>query len=139
MTHTQCNIEGNSASYGGGVCCETCIVRHVSSGGDRSRIEKNFATKSHHYHLSDEADQGGRGGGVFASPYNHIDIGVQPADSRSSVSGFHVTENPMHVNDFHATLLHLLGLDHEALTYSYQGRNFRLTDVAGKVATELIA
>ena len=53
--------------------------------------------------------------------------------------GFHVTENPMHVNDFHATLLHLLGLDHEALTYSYQGRNFRLTDVAGKVATELIA
>ena len=53
--------------------------------------------------------------------------------------GFHVTENPMHVNDFHATLLHLLGLDHERLTYPYQGRNFRLTDVAGRVATELFA
>ncbi|MEC7500885.1 MAG: DUF1501 domain-containing protein, partial [Planctomycetota bacterium] len=47
--------------------------------------------------------------------------------------------NPMHVNDFHATLLHLLGLDHERLTYPYQGRNFRLTDVAGRVATELFA
>ena len=53
--------------------------------------------------------------------------------------GFHVTENPMHVNDFHATLLHLLGLNHETLTYPYQGRNFRLTDVAGRVATELFA
>ena len=53
--------------------------------------------------------------------------------------GFHVTENPMHVNDLHATLLHLLGLNHETLTYPYQGRKFRLTDVAGKVATELLA
>ena len=53
--------------------------------------------------------------------------------------GFHVTENPMHVNDFHATLLHLLGLNHEELIYPYQGRQFRLTDVAGKVATGLFA
>ncbi len=53
--------------------------------------------------------------------------------------GFNVIENPMHVNDFHATLLHLLGLNHENLTYSYQGRNFRLTDVGGQVATELFA
>jgi len=53
--------------------------------------------------------------------------------------GFNIVENPMHVNDFHATLLHLLGLDHEQLTYRYQGRDFRLTDVAGKVATEILA
>ena len=53
--------------------------------------------------------------------------------------GFHVVESPMHVNDFHATLLHLLGLNHENLTYPSQGRQFRLTDVAGKVATELFA
>ena len=45
----------------------------------------------------------------------------------------------MHVNDFHATLLHLLGLNHEELIYPYQGRQFRLTDVAGKVATGLFA
>ncbi len=53
--------------------------------------------------------------------------------------GFHIVENAMHVNDFHATLLHLLGLDHERLTYRYQGRDFRLTDVAGEVATGLWA
>jgi hypothetical protein len=53
--------------------------------------------------------------------------------------GFHVAEDHMHVNDFHATLLHLLGLDHERLTYRYQGRDFRLTDVAGKVAKKIIA
>lgn len=52
--------------------------------------------------------------------------------------GFHVAENPMHVNDFHATLLHLLGLDHEKLTFKYQGRDFRLTDVAGRVVREVV-
>ncbi len=45
----------------------------------------------------------------------------------------------MHVNDYHATLLHLLGLDHEKLTFKFQGRNFRLTDVAGKVAKPILA
>lgn len=53
--------------------------------------------------------------------------------------GFHVVKNPMHVNDFHATLLHLLGLDHKQLTYRYQGRDFRLTDVAGNIAHDLLA
>jgi len=43
------------------------------------------------------------------------------------------------VHDFHATLLHLLGIDHERLTYLYQGRRFRLTDVSGKVVNPLIA
>ena len=53
--------------------------------------------------------------------------------------GYHIVRDPMHVNDFHATLLHLLGMDHERLTYRYQGRAFRLTDVAGKVAHALLA
>lgn len=53
--------------------------------------------------------------------------------------GFHVVEDPMHVNDFHATLLHLLGLNHEQLTFRFQGRDFRLTDVAGRVASKIIA
>jgi hypothetical protein len=47
--------------------------------------------------------------------------------------------NKVHVNDFHATILHLLGLDHEALTYRYGGRDFRLTDVAGDVIRDIIA
>lgn len=53
--------------------------------------------------------------------------------------GFHAVEDRMHVNDFHATLLHLLGLDHENLTFKFQGRDFRLTDVAGKVADKILA
>ena len=43
------------------------------------------------------------------------------------------------MHDFHATLLHLLGIDHEKLTYSYGGRDFRLTDVAGRVVNEIFA
>jgi hypothetical protein len=53
--------------------------------------------------------------------------------------GFNVAENPVHVHDLNATVLHLLGLDHERLTFKYQGREFRLTDVAGKVVTDLLA
>ena len=53
--------------------------------------------------------------------------------------GYHVVENPVHVHDFHATLLHLLGIDHERLTYRFQGRDFRLTDVHGKVVYPILA
>jgi hypothetical protein len=53
--------------------------------------------------------------------------------------GFKAVENPMHVHDLHATLLHLLGFDHEKLTYRYAGRDFRLTDVHGNVAHGIIA
>ncbi len=53
--------------------------------------------------------------------------------------GYNVVENGVHVHDFHATLLHLLGVDHERLTYFYQGRRFRLTDVAGRMMQDLLA
>jgi uncharacterized protein (DUF1501 family) len=52
--------------------------------------------------------------------------------------GYYATENKMHINDLHATILHLLGLDHERLTFRYAGRDFRLTDVAGKVASDIL-
>ena len=52
--------------------------------------------------------------------------------------GWDAIENRMHVHDLHATMLHLLGLDHESLTYRFAGRDFRLTDVHGRVATEII-
>jgi hypothetical protein len=53
--------------------------------------------------------------------------------------GMHAVENRVHVHDLHATILHLLGLDHERLTYHYSGRNFRLTDVHGRVVHDIIA
>ena len=51
----------------------------------------------------------------------------------------HVVENPLEVHDLHATLLQLLGLDHEKLVYRHQGRDYRLTDVFGRVVTEILA
>lgn len=52
---------------------------------------------------------------------------------------FNVVENPVHVYDLHATMLHCLGVNHERLTYKFQGRNYRLTDVHGRVIEELLA
>jgi hypothetical protein len=69
------------------------------------------------------------GGGVRAG-YTH---------GRTDDLGFHVVENPVSIYDLQATILHLLGLNHEQLTYHHAGRDFRLTDIHGKVVKELIA
>jgi hypothetical protein len=48
-------------------------------------------------------------------------------------------ENPVHIHDLNATILHCLGIDHERLTYRFQGRDFRLTDVHGNVVKDVLA
>lgn len=53
--------------------------------------------------------------------------------------GYEAVENPCHIHDWHATILHLLGLDHQQLTYRYAGRDFRLTDVHGDVLHDILA
>ena len=53
--------------------------------------------------------------------------------------GWNITKDPVHINDLHATILHLFGIDHLKLTYRFQGRDFRLTDVAGKVVQKMLA
>ncbi|HLJ10163.1 MAG TPA: DUF1501 domain-containing protein, partial [Planctomycetaceae bacterium] len=53
--------------------------------------------------------------------------------------GIEAVEKKMHINDLHATMLYLLGLDHTKLTYQYSGREIRLTDLAGVVAKEIVA
>jgi uncharacterized protein DUF1501 len=53
--------------------------------------------------------------------------------------GHRAVQDKVQMHDLHATVLHLLGLDHERLTYRYAGRDFRLTDVAGRVVSEIIA
>jgi uncharacterized protein (DUF1501 family) len=67
--------------------------------------------------------------------------GVKPGMSYGMTDpfGYNVVENGVHIHDFHATLLHLLGIDHERLTFKYQGRQFRLTDVHGKVLKSVLA
>ncbi len=67
--------------------------------------------------------------------------GVRPgiAYGQSDDYGIDVAENPVHVHDFHATILHLMGLDHERLTYRSSGRDYRLTDVAGHVVKDILS
>jgi hypothetical protein len=69
------------------------------------------------------------GGGVKAGHIHGAtdDLGIEAIDGK------------VHIHDLHATMLHLLGLDHERLTFSYGGRDFRLTDVKGKVVKNILA
>lgn len=68
------------------------------------------------------------GGGVKPGVYGETDE-----------FGYNIVKDPVHVNDFHATVLHLLGLNHEQLTFKHLGRRYRLTDVAGKVVEGILA
>ncbi len=66
--------------------------------------------------------------------------GVRPGYSFGATDefGHRAVEDKVHMHDLHATILHQLGLDHERLTYRYAGRNFRLTDVEGRVVQEIL-
>jgi hypothetical protein len=91
----------------------------------------------------------GRGGSPFPGRDHHPHAftmwmaggGIKPGVSVGATDelGYMVTQDPVSVHDLHATLLHLMGMDHTRLTYRFQGRNFRLTDVYGNVVTKLIA
>lgn len=87
--------------------------------------EKQKAGRDHHHTAFSMLVAGGgvKGGTVYGT---------------TDEFGMHVAENPVHVHDFHATILHLLGVDHERLTYRYAGRDFRLTDVHGRVVKEIM-
>jgi len=87
--------------------------------------EKQKVGRDHHHTAFSTLLAGGgvRGGTVYGG---------------SDELGMHAVENPVHVHDLHATILHLMGIDHERLTYRYAGRDFRLTDVHGRVAKEIM-
>ena len=67
--------------------------------------------------------------------------GVKPGTvyGETDEFGYNIARDPVHVHDFHATLMHLLGIEHERLTYKFQGRHFRLTDVHGKLVQGILA
>ncbi len=95
--------------------------------------------------------QGANGDGTKTAPGrdHHKDAysmwlaggGIKPGTTfgRTDDYGFNVAENPVHTHDLNATVLHLLGLDHERLTFRYQGRDFRLTDVHGELVPGIMA
>ena len=90
----------------------------------------------------------GRGGSPYPGRDHHPHAftmwiaggGIKPgvAVGATDELGYRVAQDPVSVHDLHATILHQLGLEHTQLTYKYQGRNFRLTDVSGEVVTKLI-
>lgn len=107
-----------------GLLDETLIVWGGEFG--RTPVSENGSGRDHNPHgfLMWMAGGGVRGGNSYG---NTDDF------------GFKAAEQKMHVNDLHATMLHLLGIDHERLTYRFQGRQFRLTDVHGKVVKGVLA
>jgi len=97
---------------------------YAENRGDEKK--KQPAGRDHHHTAFSMMLAGGgvKGGTVYGA---------------SDELGMNAIEDPVHVHDFHATILHLLGLDHEKLTYRYAGRDFRLTDVHGRVVKEIVA
>jgi hypothetical protein len=67
--------------------------------------------------------------------------GIKPGFSLGQTDdySYNVVEDPVHIHDLNATILHCLGIDHTRLTFKYQGRNFRLTDVHGTVVKKVLA
>ena len=91
---------------------------------------------------------GANAGKINGRDHNHYGFtawlaggGVKPGFSYGATDefGFQAKENPVHVHDLHATMLHLLGFDHERFTYRYAGRDFRLTDVHGNLVKDILA
>jgi hypothetical protein len=109
-----------------GMLDDTLVVWTTEFGRTPFNAALNAAGREHHHWAFSSWLAGGgvKSGFTFGSTDDY---------------GINVAENPVHVHDFHATILHLLGLDHERLTYRHAGRDFRLTDVAGRVVKELLA
>jgi hypothetical protein len=107
----------------GGEFGRTPTVEIPTPGSNNAEV-KNGRDHNHHGFTMWMAGGGVKGGYVHGA---------------TDEFGFKAAENPVHVHDLHATILRLLGFDHEKLTYRYAGRDFRLTDVHGNVVKEIIA
>jgi hypothetical protein len=109
-----------------GLLDETIVIWGGEFGRTPMGEVRQFTGRNHHI---DAFTMWMAGGGIKAGQVY----------GKTDEFGFGAIENPVHVHDLHATVLHLLGLDHEQLTYRFQGRDFRLTDVHGQVVDGLLA
>ena len=100
-----------------------------------------FGRTPYSQNLSDSESEAGRGHHPQAFTAWVAGGGVKAGVTHGKTDdyGYHAVDGKVHVHDLHATILHLLGLDHERLTYQHAGRGFRLTDVYGRVVDEIIA
>ena len=109
-----------------GLLAETLVVWTTEFGRTPFNTAKDAKGREHHA----EAFASWMAGGGVKGGFSH---------GTSDDHGCTVVADEVHIHDFHATILHLLGLDHERLTYRHAGRDFRLTDVAGRVVREILA
>jgi len=109
-----------------GMLEDTLVVWTTEFGRTPFNTGKDAKGREHHAEVFTSWMAGGgvRGGFSYGASDEH---------------GCSVAEDEVHIHDFHATILHLLGLDHEKLTYRHAGRDYRLTDVAGRVVKDIIA
>jgi hypothetical protein len=109
-----------------GMLDETLVVWTTEFGRTPYNEQANAKGREHHHWAFSVWMAGG---------------GVKPGIAYGATDeyGIHVADKPVHVHDFHATILHLMGLDHERLTFRHAGRDFRLTDVHGRVVKDILA
>jgi len=108
-----------------GLLEDTLVVFATEFGRTPANHSANMTGRDHHPHAFSTWLAG---------------AGVQPGMvyGKTDDYGIHVVQDGVHVHDFHATILHLMGIDHEKLTYSHGGRDYRLTDVEGKVVSKIL-
>ena len=128
--------------------CSKGIGALLTDLKERGLLDETLVIWGGEFGRTPTVEQNGKGESKLGRDHNHYGFSMWMAGGgikggsiygATDEFGFRATQNPTHVHDLHATILHLMGLDHERLTYRYASRDFRLTDVHGNVLHDLIA
>lgn len=139
------NIEAEHRKLSGQI--DQPIAALLSDLKQRGMLDDTLVLFGGEFGRTPTVELGGNGKPINGRDHNHYGFSVWLAGGgikggtvygSTDELGFHAAENPTSVHDLHATMLHLLGLDHKRLTYRYAGRDFRLTDVHGHVISEIL-
>jgi hypothetical protein len=140
------NIEANHKRLAGEL--DRPIAALLTDLAQRGMLDETLVMWGGEFGRTPTVELGGDGKSKLGRDHNHYGFSVWLAGGgirggtvygATDEFGFAAAENPVSVHDLHATMLHLLGFDHERLTYRYAGRDFRLTDVHGRVLNEIVA
>jgi len=129
--------------------CDQGLAALITDLDQRGLLDETLIVCSGEFGRTPTVELGTQGGGAtLGRDHNHWGFSLWMAGGgikggtiygATDKFGFKAVENPVSVHDLHATILHLLGIDHKRLTYRYAGRDFRLTDVHGQVVKDVIA
>ncbi|MFT5494531.1 MAG: hypothetical protein ACI8V5_004936 [Limisphaerales bacterium] len=129
--------------------CDRGLAALIGDLDQRGLLEETLILCTGEFGRTPTVELGTQGGGAtLGRDHNHWGFSLWMAGGgikggtvygATDEFGFKAVENPVPVHDLHATILHLLGIDHKRLTYRYAGRDFRLTDVHGQVVNEIVA